>query len=151
MVKTIKSIDLSDRPYFAPEAMKERPEHAVLVAQTIATYAIIESLSAEVLISVLGSAAAPVFAMFEAMPAFLKVEALESASKEVLGSEDMEALKALVSKTRSAAKNRNNFAHGHWGYVDDLPKRCCGRTPGIELATHCWNRNKRGPGYPELD
>jgi hypothetical protein len=89
------------------------------------------------MVAFLGESATPTVAIYLDLLAFrTRIAALEAAAKNTLIYEHHEIFKALVTITRSAAKQRDKLAHWIWTCSSQLPDALLLIDPRILLPAH---------------
>ena len=104
-----------------PEAADHKPAHAQLVAKALASWAELESAMAEVLATMLGAAARPSIAMFNALKSTAQNDAIKAVADATLSRDDKDLFESLWRAQAPYAKHRNRFAHWIWAITPDVP------------------------------
>jgi hypothetical protein len=112
-----------DLHFVVSDAMVQRPKLAVLVAETIATWAQLECSLGVILAVILETEAQTGLAMFLSLTSSNNQMAIvSSAAKAKLTIADEELFSAIMKLVRTAAKDRHRFAHWCWAYTSRLPE-----------------------------
>lgn len=99
-----------------------QPELAVLVAQAISIWSLVECTMGQILVDILGAKALPAVAMYSSLfSSSAQVAALKAAASVELNKEHDELLQAILKMYSSDVKQRNKFAHWVWAYSEQLP------------------------------
>ena len=102
--------------------IEDRPKAAVIIARIVTSWADIEVDCARLLAQLMGTnipAAAAVFGSIRSSRT--QHDALEAAARAVLNEADFELFSAHMSRKASLEKERNDLAHGCFGFVVNLP------------------------------
>jgi hypothetical protein len=115
MPQPINRIVPNPHVYLDPNALKDKPDFAILVCQIFAVWATIEQELNFLFFVVLGADAAPAIAIYsELRTQALQGVALEAAAKAALSDHDYEIFKAAVSVANGVQTARNHLAHWAW-------------------------------------
>jgi hypothetical protein len=110
--------------HFGTPSFDDEPALAAKIMRVIHTGSLIEYQWALILIELLKADPTTGFAMYQALSGGeARRVALMAAAKARLCDEDFNLFSAISSTARSAAKQRNDFAHCLWGFSPDLPGR----------------------------
>jgi hypothetical protein len=106
-----------------PGTFSMRPQLAALVAAVIAFSAEIELQRGRLLAALLGSPNhETALAMYLSLTSgAARRSALRAAAQTALTGVDLHLFEEITKASRATQKERNDFAHGLWGYSDDLP------------------------------
>lgn len=106
----------------APDAAMKEPELAALIAQAVSICSESDYYLGRTLIEMLGSQAAPAFAIYEALAwGYSKKQALRSAAAMVLEADDCQLFDAILKLYGQDENQRNKFAHWLWCYTGKAP------------------------------
>jgi hypothetical protein len=116
-------------------ALKDKPDYAILVCQIFAVWARIEQELSFLLVRVLGATAAPAIAMFSTLTAqHLQLGALEAAAKAALPPDDFDIFAAALSVANQVQAPRNHLAHWTWAECKQRPDLLCLADPEMLSA-----------------
>ena len=122
MPKSLFQIAPSEVPIFVPRDFAKRPELAVMVSETIATWAYAEnSLGKSLAAMERGKSAVEMKKYAKAHVFSNKKVILEKAARAQLTGLYLSTFLGTVDVISRFAKRRNAFAHGIWGTVEALP------------------------------
>lgn len=102
--------------------MRLRPELAVLVADSIATWATLESFMLRLFVALMGGSsetAARVFLALEIQSA--KSAAIQAVATKKLPTNQQNLLTTILALVKSQQKVQDKLAHWTWGYAPELP------------------------------
>src|SRR5205814_2355136 len=104
-----------------PGALPARPHLAAMVAEIIAFWSEIELQRGRYLAALLGENLQAGIAMYLAIASSATRRAtLDAASKSTLSESEYDLFCGAMKVARTVEKERNEFAHGMWGYSDDI-------------------------------
>jgi hypothetical protein len=106
-----------------PGTFSMRPQLAALVAEVIGFSSEIELQRGRLLAGLLGSSSyETALAMYLSLTSgAARRSALNAAAQTVLTGVDLDLFNQITKASHATENERNDFAHGLWGYSDDLP------------------------------
>jgi hypothetical protein len=126
MPQPINRIIPEPHVYLTSDALKDKPDMAILVCQIFAVWARIEHQLSFLLVRVLGADSEPALAMYATLTAqHLQLGALQAAAAASLAADDFEVFKACAAVAESVQKPRNHLAHWIWASCKQLPELLC--------------------------
>ena len=107
---------------FPANALKERPELAILMAECIAVWSIIEVEMATMLAAIMKAHAKPSAAVFLSIRnARAQREAITAAAEIELTGRDLEMFQAIMIVYQALEAQRSDLAHGVFGVTVEIP------------------------------
>src|ERR1700682_821777 len=105
-----------------PRALHARPQLAALVAEIIGFWSEVDVQRGHLLSTLLGAGDGPALAMYLALTSTAaRRAALLAVVHSVLNQVDEDLFAAISKYAVPIEDERNHFAHGLWGYSDDVP------------------------------
>jgi len=100
------------------DAPSKQPSLAILVAQAISLWSLVDHTIGLILVDILGANATPAIAMFVALPSTAQQKALTAAAETVLDKPKMLLFNILIKIYKKRKDQRNIFAHWIWIYCE---------------------------------
>jgi hypothetical protein len=122
MPQPINKIVPNPRVILDTDALKEKPELAILVVKIFAVWANIERRLSVLLVHLLGADQVHAHAIFSILQTqALQTKAMEAAAKSALSSDDLDIFDAVLTVVNGVQKTRNRLAHWAWGKCPQRP------------------------------
>ena len=122
---------------FTPDRIEERPELAILVAKSIAIWAVVENQWGRILATMLGANATYVLAMYQVLTGGnAQRDALLAVAEKALPPDLLEMFVAIGELARPLAKVRNKMAHWLWGVAHEMPDALLLYDPDATVRMH---------------
>jgi hypothetical protein len=116
MPQPINKIVPNPRVILDTDALREKPDLAILVVKIFAVWANIERRLSVLLVHLLGADQVHAHAIFSILQTqALQTKALEAASKSALPPDDLDIFDAVLTVISGVQKTRNRLAHWAWG------------------------------------
>lgn len=109
---------------YGPFPLRERPNHAALIAEIINGWSCVYADLAILFGGLLGSEGELGLHLYRGVQnERIQQQLLEEAAREKLAGLEQSVCLAVIAKAKSARKIRNSYAHGIWGYSVQLPDK----------------------------
>jgi hypothetical protein len=122
MPQPINKIVPNPRVILDTDALKEKPDLAILVVKIFAVWANVERRLSVLLVHLLGADQVHAQAIFSILQTqALQTKALEAAAKSALSPDDLDIFDAALTVISGVQKTRNRLAHWPWGKCFQRP------------------------------